>query len=53
MQSLLNPDFKYVPANSTNIAETFKKYGFIAPSTLRQFQPVQHDLTNPYQTSEK
>lgn len=30
-----DPNWKYIPAASTNIAETFKRFGFIPPSTLK------------------
>jgi hypothetical protein len=29
-----DPNWKYIPSTSTNIAETFKRFGFIPPSTL-------------------
>jgi len=31
-----NPEWKYIPAASTNIAETFKRFGFVPPSTLKE-----------------
>ena len=34
--SLLNPKFKYIPAANTNIAETFKRFGFVPPSQQKK-----------------
>jgi hypothetical protein len=30
--SLLDKNYVYIPANRTNVAETWKKYGYIPPS---------------------
>ena len=30
--SLLDKSFVYIPANRTNVAETWKKYGYTPPS---------------------
>lgn len=33
--SVWNPNWKYVPACSTNILETFRRLGWIPPSELK------------------
>jgi len=30
-----DPEFKYVPAASTDVAATLRRFGFIPPSTLK------------------
>jgi hypothetical protein len=33
-----DPNWKYIPAAATNVAETFKRFGFVPPSTLKESQ---------------
>lgn len=30
-----DPNWKYIPAASTNVAETLKRFGFVPPSTIK------------------
>jgi len=34
--SLLDPSFVYIPANLTNIQDTWKRFGWIPPSEKRK-----------------
>jgi len=34
--SLLDPKFKYIPAAKTDVAETFKRFGFVPPSQQKK-----------------
>lgn len=33
-----NPNWKYIPSASTNVAETLKRFGFVPPSTLKDLK---------------
>jgi hypothetical protein len=36
--SLLNPSYKYVPANETNVMNTWKRFGYVPPSEVKNVQ---------------
>jgi hypothetical protein len=35
--NITNPNFKYVPADKTNVMDTLIKHGFVPPTTIRGY----------------
>ena len=33
---ILNPDWQYIPANKTNVADTWRKFGWLPPSKTKR-----------------
>lgn len=36
LPSILNPEWKYTPADSTDIRQTYKKYGYKSPTKTKK-----------------
>lgn len=44
--NILNPKFRWVPSSSTNVADTFRRYGF-KPTTDAERKAAQERLHHP------